>query len=143
MGIPIPGTTAIINEDCICSEEYFSATFNTKTSCNCDAAQSLKSIIIQYTGSATLSSVSFYHGLFLYENCLFSNIKSNDIMTCNSFPYSQFDESIVIKVNNANNINCESLITTTCNPNILNTQISDCIQSELSIIGWIDDANSF
>ena len=141
--IPIPGTTSIINEDCICSAEFFSSTYNTKQSCNCDFAQSLKSISIQYTGSSTLSSVSFYHGLFLYEHCLFTNIAQNDVMTCTSFPYSQFTESITLKVTTANKVNCEAPLTTLCDPSALNTQITaDCMQSELRIIGWIDDANS-
>eukprot|EP01083_Nonionella_stella_P194862 718368_1 len=144
--IPIPETTSYTisqqEDDCICKSDYFSLNYINKHSCNC--YNGIKILMIKYTGNTPLTSVTFYHNpITSYQNCLFTNIQPNDIISCSSFPYSKFTSNLNIQItdNNNNNNQClSSNIDTSCNNNnILNTFLSNC--NTLKLIGWVDDDN--
>eukprot|EP00484_Ammonia_sp_Unknown_P029446 CAMPEP_0197033600 /NCGR_PEP_ID=MMETSP1384-20130603/11970_1 /TAXON_ID=29189 /ORGANISM="Ammonia sp." /LENGTH=372 /DNA_ID=CAMNT_0042463437 /DNA_START=33 /DNA_END=1151 /DNA_ORIENTATION=+ len=136
-------TTSISwSNPCFCSTEWWdSANYHQQTSCACNGG--IKQIMLQYTGSSTLSSLTFHQSASrAYPDCLFANLSPGDIVQCTSYPFSQFDDNLILKAidsQNADN-NCESSIHASCsNSLLLDSSPSQC--GEFKIVGWVDHEN--
>eukprot|EP01084_Bolivina_argentea_P203297 347242_1 len=112
---------------------------NCKKAPNCECKKGIKTLKMKYLGKSIASEIIFYYwNKANTEICKYSNIKTNDIITCNAqnIKYSQFfsETHFIIKFNN--NIECNGYIDTSCTYNIIGTLSKQC--QYLQVIEYTD-----
>jgi len=127
---------------CVCSNEWWNASYyQSDTSCRCDGG--IKQISLQYIGDSMLSSLIFYHsGNRFYENCTFYAVQPNEIVSCISYPYSQFDRDLHIQAMAVDDTGyvCDSYIDVSCTTDeILDAHSTQC--TSLPVVGYVDVNN--